>query len=56
MDIITLLAKRLSNKEIAERLFISPGTVKLHTVNIYKKLNTHNRQEAVVKAQSLGLC
>ena len=55
LDIINLLADRLSNKEIAQRLFISPGTVKRHTNNIYRKLATHNRQEAVAKAKTFGL-
>lgn len=55
LDIVNLLADRLSNKEIAERLFISPGTVKRHTNNIYRKLATHNRQEAVARAKTIGL-
>ena len=55
LDIVNLLAVRLSNKEIAQRLFISPGTVKRHTNNIYRKLAAHNRQEAVAKAQAFGL-
>lgn len=55
LDIVNLLADRLSNKEIAEKLFISPGTVKRHTNNIYRKLATHNRQEAVAKAKAIGL-
>lgn len=55
LDILNLLADRLSNKEIAERLFISPGTVKRHTNKIYRKLATHNRQEAVAKAKAIGL-
>ncbi|GAB6909718.1 Transcriptional regulatory protein LiaR (fragment) [Desulfosarcina cetonica] len=45
-----LLAERLSNKEIADRLFISPITVKRHTANIYRKLNVHSRRQAVVEA------
>lgn len=55
IDIVQLLNRRLSNKEIAAKLFISPDTVKRHTINIYKKLAARNRQEAVAKAQSLGL-
>lgn len=55
LDIIHLLAERLSNKEIAEKLFIAPGTVKRHTKNIYRKLATHNRQETVAKARAIGL-
>ncbi|MBW2144508.1 MAG: helix-turn-helix transcriptional regulator [Deltaproteobacteria bacterium] len=40
---------------MADRLFISPETVKRHTANIYRKLDAHNRQKAVVKAYGLGL-
>jgi LuxR family maltose regulon positive regulatory protein len=55
IDIVKLLSQRLSNKEIAEILFISPETVKRHTINIYRKLSAHNRQEAVARAQEFGL-
>jgi len=55
LEILTLLEQRLRNKEIAEKLFISPETVKRHTINIYGKLNVHNRREAVAKAQALGM-
>jgi LuxR family maltose regulon positive regulatory protein len=54
-EILTLLAQRLSNKEIAGRLSISAGTVKRHTINIYQKLQVHDRQHAIGKARSLGL-
>ena len=55
LDILSLLGQGLSNKDIAARLFISPETVKKHTGNIYRKLDAHNRQKAVVKAYELGL-
>ena len=55
IEIVTLLAKRLSNQEIADTLFISPETVKRHTINIYQKLDVHGRREAVAKAHELGL-
>ena len=54
-EVLTCLAKNLSNKEIAATLFISPGTVKRHTHSIYGKLAVHGRIEAVAKAQGLGL-
>jgi LuxR family maltose regulon positive regulatory protein len=50
LDIINLLAQRLSNQEIADELFISKSTVKRHIMNIYKKLEVNKRQEAVEKA------
>ena len=54
-EILTHLARSLSNKEIAAALFISPGTVKRHTNSIYGKLAVHGRIEAVAKAQGLGI-
>ena len=54
-DVLALLAKRLSNREIAETLVIAPGTVKTHTLNIYAKLDVHSRTQAVNKAEELGL-
>ena len=55
LEILPLLAGRLTNKEIGERLFISPVTVKRHTSNIYGKLGVHGRRDAVAKAEGLGL-
>jgi len=54
-DILALLSKRMSNKEIAEKLFLSPKTVKAHLYNIYQKLNVSTRRQAVEKANALGL-
>jgi len=42
-DVVELLLLGLSHKEIAERLFISPDTVKKHTYNAYRKLGVQNR-------------
>ena len=55
IDVLTLLAERLSDKEIAERLVLSPGTVKKHTMHIYDKLGVDNRRAAVAQARHLGL-
>jgi LuxR family maltose regulon positive regulatory protein len=55
LEILALLAQRLSNKEIAGRLHISPETVKRHANTIYEKLDVHSRQEAVAKAAGLGV-
>ena len=54
-EIIELFAKRLSDQEIADRLYISYGTVKKHAVNIYRKLNVKGRRQAVNKAAELGI-
>ena len=55
VEILTLLEQRLSNKEIAARLFISPHTVTQHTLHIYQKLQVNTRRAAVAKAQHLDL-
>jgi DNA-binding CsgD family transcriptional regulator/transcriptional regulator with GAF, ATPase, and Fis domain len=49
-EVLLLLATGLPNKKIAERLFVSPGTIKTHTLNIYEKMEVSNRSSAVVKA------
>jgi LuxR family maltose regulon positive regulatory protein len=55
LEILALLAQRLRNKEIAEKLFISPATVKRHTINIYGKLGVNSRQSAVARARDIGI-
>jgi LuxR family maltose regulon positive regulatory protein len=55
LEVLGLLAERLSNKEIARELSISPMTVKRHTVNIYQKLLVQGRREAVARAIALGI-
>jgi LuxR family maltose regulon positive regulatory protein len=55
IEILLILPKGLSNQEIAERLFISPETVKRHLYNIYQKFDVKSRQQAIVKAKSLGI-
>jgi two-component system response regulator DesR len=54
-EVLSLMASGATNKEIAERLFLSPHTVKEHTSALYRKLNVRNRAEAVQRAERLGL-
>ncbi len=50
IEVLKLVAKGLSNREIAEELFIAENTVKNHIRNILEKLGLHSRMEAVVYA------
>jgi hypothetical protein len=52
---LDVLEQRFQNKEIAEKLFISPETVKKHLNNIYGKLNVSGRRKAVEQARDLGI-
>ncbi len=49
-EVLEQLSKGLNYQQIAENLFISPSTVRKHIENIYKKLNVHNKVEAVTVA------
>ena len=50
LEVLKLVAQGMSNREIAEQLFISENTVKNHVRNILEKLHLHSRMEAVVYA------
>jgi DNA-binding NarL/FixJ family response regulator len=54
-DVLALLAAGLANREIGERLFLSPETVKTHLGNIYRKLEVDGRAHAVAVALRKGL-
>ncbi|TVP43245.1 MAG: DNA-binding response regulator [Halomonas sp.] len=47
MEIISLLSNGFSNQQIAEKLFVSEHTVKSHLYNIFRKINVHNRIQAL---------
>jgi ATP/maltotriose-dependent transcriptional regulator MalT len=55
LDVLRLIAGGLSNKEIADQLFIGVGTVKWYATTIYSKLGVSSRTQAVARAQELGL-
>jgi LuxR family maltose regulon positive regulatory protein len=55
LEVLQLIAEGLTNREIASRLSVSLNTVKVHTRNIYGKLNVHSRTQAIVRSQELGL-
>jgi DNA-binding NarL/FixJ family response regulator len=54
-QVLGLIGAGSTNKEIAERLFLSPHTIKDHTTALYRKLGVRNRAEATRKAEQLGL-
>lgn len=54
-DVLQLMAQGFSNKEIAGRLELAEGTVKLHVTALLKALDANNRTQAVIKAASMGL-
>ncbi len=55
MEVLQLLADRLSNKEIATQMFIAPETVKRYNLRIFQKLGVNNRRAAVSLARHLDL-
>ena len=53
-EVLFLLVTGLPNKGIAQKLFVSAGTVKTHTLHIYRKMDVDNRSSAILKAVELG--
>ena len=54
-EVLQLMAKGLSNQEIADQLYISIHTVKTHASNLYQKLDVKRRTQALQKAQELQI-
>jgi DNA-binding NarL/FixJ family response regulator len=54
-EILTLVARGASNRQIAENLYLTEGTVKNHMSNILGKLGVRDRTQAVLKAKELGI-
>jgi len=55
LEILGVLAAGASNREIAQQLYITEGTVKNHVTNILGKLGVRDRTQAALKARELGL-
>jgi len=54
-EVLQLISQGLTNKEIAIQLGLTPGTVKVHTHNIFNKLNVNRRTQAIAQARKLKL-
>lgn len=55
LEVLGLIARGRSNREIAAELFVSVNTVKVHCSNIYGKLGVRSRTQALAKAETLGI-
>jgi len=54
-EILGLIAKGLSNRDIGEKLFVSENTVKTHSSRLFEKMQVNRRIQAVQKGKDLGL-
>jgi LuxR family transcriptional regulator, maltose regulon positive regulatory protein len=55
LEVLTLVAAGKTNRKIAGELFVAKSTVKTHIKHIYRKLDTHNRTQALARARDLNL-
>ena len=55
LEILGLIAQGFSNREIAEKLFVSESTVKTHSSRLFDKLSARRRTQAVQRGKELGL-
>lgn len=55
LEVLQLMSEGLSNKEIAERLFVSLNTIKTHSSNLFFKLDVERRTQAIEKAKRLKI-
>lgn len=54
-EVLELMSKGNSNQEIAEKLFVSPNTIKTHCSSLFVKLNVKRRTQAIQRAKDLRL-
>ena len=55
LEVLQLIAEGLSNREIADKLFVSPNTIKTHSAQIFEKMEVKRRTQAVNMGKKLSL-
>lgn len=55
IEVLKLLASGYSNREIADKLFVTTNTIKSHNAKLFEKLEVNRRTQAVEKARQLGI-
>lgn len=55
LEVLRLISQGLNNQEIAQKLFLSPKTVRNHITNIFSKLQVADRAQAIVRAREAGV-
>ncbi len=55
MQVLSLISRGLSNREIANELVVTPGTIKWYNKQIYRKLGVNSRTKAIAQANKVGL-
>jgi LuxR family transcriptional regulator, maltose regulon positive regulatory protein len=55
LEVLKLLDSKVSNREIAARMFVSLATVKTHIKHLYRKLGVRARHQAIVRGKEFGL-
>jgi NarL family two-component system response regulator LiaR len=55
LEVLELISSGLSNQQIADKLFVSPNTIKTHSSNLFIKLEVSRRTQAVQRAKELKL-
>ncbi|MDI1255245.1 MAG: LuxR C-terminal-related transcriptional regulator [Flavobacterium sp.] len=55
LEVLQLMEKGMSNKEIADQLFVSVNTIKTHASNLFEKLESKRRLQAITTAKKLNL-
>lgn len=55
VEVLQLMAEGLSNKQIADKLFVSLSTIKTHSNNLFDKMNVERRTQAIDKGKRLGI-